>query len=789
MKRRIEVVKPDYVYLKLKPNNAIKNNNTHLIARTVANMYKSVWQSIIREEEKVFSVFNRDFGIGTKWTLKRQGKVAYYVYIEKERIEFYFIVPLHYYAVMKERISGVWKGITVEVVEEIPRFSDDATKYQMVYEKEDGLSLATNRTNNDLLNASLNIVDLLEDGDKAGILYNFVPISQNGFKYAYAGALDKVKRGMPTDRKKTGAKYLMKIGFTLIDTLLKDISEALAGKAVKKKESVIEGIVERLNGGNQISESTAKKIRGQIVDTQILVFSESKGRVKTVERSYANSLAQGFDVLSADNRLVKEPYYGKVDVNATRFAGVKTNKLWDEEIQQCIALPGRELLEKYPWMDKVETQETQLPKDLRTGVMCIGETTFRGVKEKAYLSEDEQFRKLMLLLIGPSRAGKSNLISHLCIDAIENDECVIVMDFIKRCELSRDITSCFPSDKVLELSFDDIETMQGLGYNEVGYSDDPFKQYDNAKRQTTNTLTLINAINDGSSENSRLSPKMERYLECACLVVYSSGGSIKDIFGVLLNHVTRHKFIASVPKKQMEYMQDYVDGLRELDETDKNGAVVGTRVQAGIIDRLNALKRNTFTELMLKKGTENNINLVEEMQKNQVITIKMPEAKFTTNAEKDIVTTYFITKIWLALQVRADKYEEDALKKVNLVIDEIYQVNHTEMFLKSKLSQIAKFGMKPIVSCHYINQLKYMRDELRSANASYMLVAGCDKKNFEELKDELYPFTAEDLKNLKRYHSMNYVKTKDGYAQFITELPPQVSKRVAMTQKNATNRN
>ena len=176
-------------------------------------------------------------------------------------------------------------------------------------------------------------------------------------------------------------------------------------------------------------------------------------------------------------------------------------------------------------------------------------------------------------------------------------------------------------------------------------------------------------------------------------------------------------------------------------------------------------------ELMLKRSAEKNINLVEEMQKNQLIVIKMPQAMFTTDAEKDIFTTYWMSKIWLALQVRADRYDEKDLVKVNLVIDEIYQVNHTEQFLKSKLSQIAKFGMKPIISCDYINQSEYMRDELRSANASYMLIAGCDKKNFDELKEELYPYSAEDLKNLKRFHSPNYIKTKDGYVQFITRLP------------------
>lgn len=787
MKKRFEIIQPEYVFVKLKPNNSIKNNSTHLVARTIASMYKSLWSSIIREEEKVFSLFNKELAIPTKGSYKRQGKIGYYVYMEKFKIEFYFIIPKHLYPVMKERISGVWTGITQEVVEEIPRFSEDSYKYQMIYEKEDGLSLVTNRSDNALLNANLNVVELLEEGDRVAILYNFIPMSQNSFKYTYKSTMDKVKEGKPTDRNKFSVLYLVKLAFSFIDSLIKDISEAIAGKSVKsaknEESGVMDGIIERLNGERKVSESTTNKIKGQVIETQILILSESKDRVKINERSYATSMAQSFDAISGDNRLIKKKYNGKVNYNATRIAGVETNKVWDEEAQNFISLPGRELLERYPFISKVETQEAPLPNDLQKGVMCIGETTFRGNIQKAYLSDDEQFKKLMLLLIGPSRAGKSNLISHLCIDAIENDECVIIMDFIKKCEMSKSVADCFPKEKILEISFDNIDNIQGLGYNEVSYSenDSEFQRYNNAKRQTTNTLALINAVNDGSSDNSRLSPKMERYLECACLVVYISGGSIKDIFGVLLNHNTRYDFIDKIPGKQMDYLKDYIAGLQELDEV-KQGEIVGTKVQAGIIDRLNALKRNTYTELMLKKGTENNINLVEEMQKNQVIIIKMPEAMFTTNGEKDIITTYFITKIWLALQVRGDKFDEKDLKKINLVIDEIYQVEHTEMFLKTKLSQIAKFGMKPIISCHYINQLKHMREELRSANASYVLVAGCDKKNFKELKEELYPFTEEDLQNLPRYHALNYIKNKEGYTPFITKLPKRIDYRIKERQ-------
>ena len=768
----LAINKPDYCFVKLRPNNSIRNNNTHLITKSIANMHSSVFRNLKVTRRKTFSLFKKEITIPTKFEYDLTGKISFFVYMEKDKIEFYFIFPERVKQVFHEKLSSVWHLVTIDYIneEELPTFSEKATKYSMEYVKEDGLSLHTNRSSNDLLNATLNVVESIEEGDKVAVFYNFIPTNQNSFRHSYRHTIEKIQKRQPVDRNKTGLSYLFKASLSIVDGILKDIGEVLAGKNEKlDDQNILTNFLEQLNGGGKISESTERKGRTQIVESQILILSESK--VKVRELSYATSIADAFEVISADNRFERKRYNKKFNYRDTRYSTKSTNKISDEEAQNFIALPGRELLEAYSFMDKVETQETQLPKELQQGTMCIGSTTYRGHTQKAYLSDDEQFKKLMLLLIGPTRAGKSKLIANLSADAIRNKECVIIFDFIKKCELSSEIAACFPADKVLEIACDDFDKMQGIGYNEVGYTADTFKQYENAKRQTSNTLTLINALND-RGEGSRLSAKMERFLESACLVVYITGGSMKEVFSVLMNHCTRHDFINKIPSKFNQFLDEYIASLHELDEVDKEGAIIGTRLQAGIIDRLNTLKRNTYMELMLKKGTENNIDLSEEMQKNQLIVIKMPQNMFTTDSEKDIFTTYWMSKIWLALQVRADKYDEDKLTKVNLVIDELYQVEHTEQFLKSKLSQVAKFGMKPIVSCHYISQLKHLRTELAGANASYMLIAGCDKKNFEELKNDLYPYTADDLKNLKRFHSLNLIKTQDGHAQFITHLPP-----------------
>jgi hypothetical protein len=776
------IIKPEYVYLKLTPNNSIRNNSTHKIAKSISSIYRNITQNIKKEEAKVIKLFKKEFLLGTKYSFEINSKVSYYVYIEKKKVEFFFIVPKAHLSLIKEKISDSWTNITVKEVNVLPGFSESATKYQLAYTKEDGLSLATDRRNDDLLRSKLNVVDVMEEGDKVGVFYNFIPTTQFTWRSTYENTIRKVKRSLPIDRNKLGTVYLLKMLVGIITSILDDLGEVLSGSKKKGTDyNSFEALIERLNGGKQISDATKEKATSTILNAQIVVMSESKERLR--ERNNARSIAQSFETITEDNRLVPKLLRKSFQFTDYSIPGAEINKVGDEEAQNFISLAGRDILERYNFIEKVDTQETQVPEDLQKGVMCIGESTFRGKKQKAYLSDYEHYRNLLTLLIGPTRAGKSNLIGNLSIDAIENGECVIIFDFIENCELSDEITALFPKDMVLTID-NSGPVKYGLGYNEVGYTDDPFQQYENAKRQTANLLALVNAIN---VDESRLSPKMERYLEAAALVVFINTGSIRNVFRVLQNHRHRADYLRKVPKSQFEFMEEYMTSLEELDEI-KDGSIVGTRLNliTGIIDRLSVLKRNTQMEMMLKQDIANNPDLVEEMQKNQVICIRMPESKFPTQGERDIATTYWITKIWLALQIRADKIRDKSKrKKVNLVIDEIYQVENTEKFMTSKLSQIAKFICKPIISCHYINQLQHMRRELRSANTSYMLIAGCDKDNYKELKDELYPFTAEDMANMKPYHAMNYVKCRDGYSRFITKLPGKVEDRIKLKKKEA----
>jgi hypothetical protein len=779
----VRIVRPEYVFLKLKPNNSLRNNNTHKLARAIASLYKNVLENVKKEEVRATQVFGKQFFIPTKISIEKPSKVAYFIYIEKKKVEFYFIVPRSQLSVIKEKMSDVWGSVTIEEVDTLPEFGKDMTKYQLSYTKEDALSLAVDRRSNDLLNSTLNVIDVMEEGDKAGVFYNFMPVSQFSWRSTYKHTIEKFRNNTPVDRDKTGSVYVFKMAVSLLSGLVDSITGAFSDNKKARHINPLETMLERLNGGNKISESTQHKATASILNTQIVVMSSSQDALR--QRNNARSLAQSFDTVSEDNLLRHRTYRRDFKFTDYTIRGAAVNKMGDEECQNFVALAGRELLERYNFIDKVETQETEVPEDLQQGVMCIGANRFRGNDQPAYLSNDKEYKNLTLVIIGPTRAGKSTLIGNLSRDAIQAGECVVIFDFIGSCQLSSEVSALFPKEKTLVIDCSNSQTIQGLGYNEVGIIADPFLKYDNTKKQTTQLMALINSIN---SDDTPLSAKMERYLTSASLVVFMNGGSVRDVFGVLQDHVVRHRFINQIPSEQQENLNEYINSLYELDEYKetkiKEGAITRIVSEAcrtkdylitGVIDRLNKLKANTYMEAMLKKSTDGNIDLVTEMQKSQMICLRMPETMFATDGERDVYTTYWMTKLWMALQIREQRVgNRSMLVKVNIVVDELYQVENTQKFLSDKLSRLAKFGAKPIISCHYINQISHIRTELRSANASYMLISGCDKKNYEELKDELYPFQVDDLLKLPKHNSLNLIKNNEGYARFITKLPSPI---------------
>lgn len=759
-----QLINPTYTYIQIVPHRSIRNYNSSNIAKAISHTYKAINKRVHREQKKLF--------------IETNFKISYIIDIVKNNANFYFLVPTVYKSIILEKITEIWSKATVKEVEEIPTFSLNSSTYSLSYKKNDCLSLNVDKKSNEPLNSIINVMDIMQEQDKVRIAYNFMPITQIGWRERYEDMEQKVKDSKPLEKKTTSFEFIVKtlIGavLTTLDCILEVLNDFTGGSTSDKDVSLYKSVMSILSEQTTTSKATKSKKESTIINTQIAVISD--GLDDTRKSNNALSVCQAFHVLDEDNELVYKKVKNNINIEDYDFR-TDISMCSSDECQNFIQIPADTLLKDYK-INHIENTETEIPLEIRQGIMCVGDNICKGMPQKAYISTDKDFRNLTLCIIAPTRSGKTNLLKNLARDAIVGGECVILFDFCGNCEFSDDVISVIDKNKVLNIDLSDFEKLQGLGFNEL-YTDsnNPFEVYKSAKMQTSQLVAYVNSIN----LNSELEPRMNRYLKASSLAVFINKGSIKDVFNVLENFKIRKKFIDKIPKNQLENLEEYILALEELDEKsratkDNPSEVIGTKISfiQGILNRLDTIKSNTYMELMLKQDCSKNLNLTKEIQKNQLICLRMPETMFLTDEERDVYCNYWINKIWGALQQRHEKIKEEDRIKVNVFFDELYQVPTTQTFLKTKLNQIAKKTCKPIISCHSLEQIKYIRPELKSANTSYMMIAGCNKDNYKELQEELQPYELEDLEHLKRYHSLNLIKISDGYAKFITKLPPKI---------------
>lgn len=753
-----ELINPTYTYIQIIPHRSIRNYNSSNIAKAIAHTYKAINKRVHREQKKVF--------------IETNFKISYIVDIQNNNAEFYFIIPIIYKDLIIDKISEIWRQATIQEVDNLPTFSANSSTYSLTYKKDDALSLNVDKKSNEPLNSIISVMDIMQGEDKVRIAYNFMPISQIGWKERYEDMLNKVKNNKPLEKKVTSFEFIIKTALgtvlNVLDCVLEVLNDFTGTNSKEENESLYQSVMSILGQQNILSLSTKKKKEATIINTQIAVISDSNDITR--KENNVLSVVQSYNVLAEDNELVYKKIKNNINIEDYDFKA-DISMCSSDECQNFIQIPADTLLKDYK-INHIENTETSIPTELQSGIMCIGTNICKGTLKKAYLSTDKDFRNLTLCVCAPTRSGKTTLLKNLSRDSINAGECSILFDFCGECEFSDDVSSFIDNNKILNIDLSNFNELQGLGFNEIyTNSNNPFEVYKGSKMQTSMLVNYINSINI----DNELEPRMNRYLKASSLIVFINNGSISDVFEVLQNHITRKQFIDKIPTNQLDNMQEYTLAIKELDEysKSKDPEVIGTKISyiQGILNRLDVIKSNSYMELMLKKDCNNNINLINEMQKNQLICLRMPESMFNTDEEKDVYCTYWINKIWGALQQRHSQTKELDRVKVNIFLDELYQVPCCQTFLKTKLNQIAKKTCKPIISCHSLEQIKYIRPELKSANTSYMLIAGCNKDNYSELKEELDPYELEDLLNLKRYHSLNLIKTNDGYSKFITKLP------------------
>lgn len=762
MSKLLEVRKAEYVTVQLIPTKSNKNNATSSIATLINSMYVKVNKLITVENKKLI--------------IKTPMKASYYIHITKKDVGFYFIIPKVHFIKFKSKFTEVWKNIEIREVDSIPIDPNKCTKYQLRYIMNDSLSLSVDKRNNELLTSNMSVLEVLEQNECVGIFYNFIPTSEqesNYFKITYKEAIERYKHG--ENLKKS--KNVIDLGIITLKFLITFL------------DNLVNSILSTSKNNNQLfistnkieSPSTVRKAKNNICKSQVIILSKSdkKEREKQLSLSACNS----FDEISEDNKLVGKKINKKINIYSTIINDIAVNMTSEDECNNFIALPGASLLNQYKNIEHKQTRENPVPEELRNGIINLGEVKYKDNKECGYLSNDKSLQSLPLAIMGGSRSGKSTFSINMCKNIIDAGEGLIVIDFIKNTELAEQIKSIVPINRLIEIDLSNPKHVQSLAYNEIrikeGMSKDEVLK--TARMQANYVLQLVNIINN---DDKQLAPKMRKYLGAAARVAFCSPGtSMKDILKILQSHTVRHEFIDKLSEELKIDLEDSIIALEELDDYSKVTkdnpipTICGTKDNKieGIIDRIDLLRENLIIDSMLSKDPKDNVDFVDATEEGKVVLIRMRDIDFDDDVSIDILTTFFIQKIWIATKIRGTMHEHPG--KCTVLIDEIFQSPTSQKLLTKQFVQSAKFGLKYVLTLHYMDQLsKEAQSALKNSNASYMLISGVDKKAFEALEEEfnVHGYCLDDLLNLKQYHSLNLIKSKDGYQSFITKLPPEL---------------
>ena len=762
LSKYFELVKPEYIFIKITPDKSIRNYNTTNIAKAIAYTYKAIGKRIRREQKKIF--FETSF------------KTSYIIDITANEASFYFLIPKPFKSILVEKISEIWPKATISEVDGINKFSDSAICYQLTYKNEDGLSLAVDKKSNEPLNSLMNIIDILQEDDRITVIYNFIPRSQRGWAIQHDQTIEKFINRQPVNRDKFSIEYISKkvlFGILdILDTIISTIAN-LTGSDRKGNESLAESLATLFIEKVEISYATRNKKSNLVLDNQIAVISESADKNRITNNAVAT--CQSFRILDGDNELIYKKVKTIPKLEDYKFKNIDINTVSTEECQNFIQIPGRGLLEQYN-IDHVNINEIQIPEQLRSGYFSLGITTYKGQSFEVFLEDEYNHGNLPLCIIGSQGSGKSEYIANVVSYAQRNGEGVMLIDYIKNCELSDKVCSVVKNENLVVIDLTKEECLQGFGYNEIVFDESmsDFKKLNLANLKAQYTLALVDAINP----DFPLSQGMRRVLSNACNVVFVTGkSSIRDVVRCLEDFNYRHKVIGELTGTIKISLEDEINDLLLLDEIDKKtGDIIGTRQSKidFILDRINLLRENFKLKYMFNKSTDNNINLVECMEQGKVVIIKMPQSEFPSKAVKNTIVTYWVTKMWATAEIRGTMHLQP--KRTHLIIDEIFQAPTVLKECEYNLPQSRKFGLKTIISTQYIRQIESIFDTLQGSDTSFMMLKGTRENDFNKICGSLTDMEYEDLFNMKKFSSLNFIRySGDSTATFITELPKPIT--------------
>lgn len=716
---------------------------------------------------------------GMSWSYHKKDVTTYEILLSKEQIKFTLAIPTRYETFVRNKVKSSWGNIGVSEMEDYIHVfeNDDSLTCDLELANHYFMSLLTDSRSNSPLNSILNVTHGLVEDDKLLFQMLLEPIG-NWWHESADSKYEAYRQGKDvTSNRNFMVKTYQWFYENVVDyviELIEDIFESLLDVPAPKKEKKS---ANAMRGTNNIKTD---KTMYEGFNTRIRLYSYSQNEIR--RRENLNSLIVAFRTLDGDNALKATDMTQVIKIKREmgRYSFLFPQVLNTKEIQQIVTLPNKTMQRQFKQLKAISNIQTSLPKEAYDSYLKMGLYNSGGKEVPVGFSPIVDDLAQSKALVCAQGGGKTTFMQNYIYEVYKLGQPLIVIDYVQDCELTNEVLPYLDKDRVVVLNLHDFSERDvpiGLGYNEVNHllqSKNPRDRLKGANFVSAQLCELLNGVTFGATEE--LSSQMLKFLSSACRVVFSCGhATIMDVYYCLEDCDIREGYINRALTNGV-YVEDHVDikNLRYLTKSDRGENSTRMGDIKGIMNRFAGIQSLDLRLIdFFSNDVDTSIDFNKYIDENKLVFIQIPQTEFTDDTVRDILTTFFCTKLWLTCQTR----KGSQLKLTHLLLDEVKMIQNTSDFLAKYITQFRRHRLSTLFACHNLNQFQHALSSINSSGLNLFILNGVKREAVKAIEDDLVNFSWDEIKELKPRHALVTTTYDNEKFEFVIHLQDKFFKQ------------
>jgi len=417
----------------------------------------------------------------------------------------------------------------------------------------------------------------------------------------------------------------------------------------------------------------------------------------------------------------------------------------------------------------LQARKSPPPVNMPLNGLMLGQTVYRGSEKNVYIMPED--RRRHIYIIGSTGVGKSNLLTNMVIQDIENGEGLCVID--PHGTLIEDILPHIPKERVDDvIIFDPSDVERPIGLNMLE-ADTP-EQMDFAIQE------MIAIFYKLVTDPSMIGPMFEHNMRNAMLTLMAD----KEYPGTLAD-IPRIFTDPEFQKYKLKNVSDPMVRAFWEKEMAKTSDFHKSEMLGYLISKVGRFVENEMIRNIIGQP-RSGFNIREVMDNKKILLVNLAKGK-TGEINSNLLGLIIVSKLQMAALSRADM-PENKRNDFFLYIDEFQ--NFITDSISTILAEARKYRLDLIIAHQYIGQLltssgvegKQGNNKIKDAvfgNVGTIIAFRVGVDDAETLAKQFTPALNEyDVMNIEKYHA--YVRL------LINNAPsrPFTVKMLAVTKGN-----